>query len=347
MSWRDRVGQARGALASARGGHTAARTLAISDSRSLVRSLFLASLADVGLGPALSRPRSEQELIDLSGCSRPERLRAWLDVGLEVGELRERSGRFAVRGRRARAIADGDVLLTAHYRSMVEYQTGPYASLASLLRSAEDEGRTDLAEHAGTIAEVSLAAAPFIEPFLRAAIAARRPERALDVGCGTGVYSRVLLDADPLVVVEGIDLAADVVADTQARLVAAGYGNRVIVSVGDVRTWMSDSGQPFGVVTLCNNLYYFAAGERVDLFRRLRALLADGGELVVVSLTRPGSIASAHLHLMLSCQDTAAALPEQGEIERALIQAGYEIVESRMLVPTEPFVGVRARVLGS
>lgn len=243
-------------------------------------------------------------MIELTGCRRPERLRAWLAVGVEVGELRQHDGCWTVRGRRARAIAADDVLLTAHYRSMVEYQTGPYAHLGALLRSGNGEGRADLTNHASTIADVSLAAAPFIEPFLRSAFAARRPERVLDVGCGTGVYSRVLLDADPDVVVEGIDLASDVVADTRARLAAAGYGHRAIVSLGDVRTWSPDSGLLFDVVTLCNNLYYFAPDERVELFGRLKGLLADRGELIVVSLTQPGSIASAHLHLMLSCQNS-------------------------------------------
>ncbi len=322
----------------------AARAFAIIDSRSLIRSLFLASLADIGLGPELARPRPLRELIEVTSCTRPERLHAWLAVGVEVGELRERGGGWTVRGRRARAIAAGDVLLTAHYRSMVEYQTGPYAHLGPLLRSGNGEGRTDLAEHAATIAEVSLAAAPFMEPFLRSAIAARRPARVLDIGCGTGVYTRMVLDADPNVVVEGIDLAAHVVADTQARLVAAGYGARASVSVGDVRTWSSTTGLRFDVVTLCNNLYYFAPEERVGLFGRFHELLAEGGELVVASLTRPGSIASAHLHLMLCCQDTMAALPEHGDIERTLTNAGYQIIESRLLVPTEPFVGVRARV---
>ncbi len=345
MNLRDRPDQVRGLVASARRGHAAARALAIADSRSLVRSLFLASLADVGLGPELSRPRTEPELISLTACTRPDRLRAWLDVGVEVGELRERGGRWQVRGRRARAVAAGDALLTAHYRSMIEYQTGPYARLGALMRSGPGEGRTDLAEHADTIAEVSLAAAPFIEPFLRAVIAARRPRRALDVGCGTGIYSQVLLEADPDVIVEGIDLAADVVADTRDRLRVAGYSARAVVSVGDVRTWAPDSGERFGLVTLCNILYYFTPDERGALFRRLRDLVADGGELVVVSLTRPGSIASAHLHLMLCCQDSQAALPEPGEIERCLRGAGYEVLETKPLVPTEPFVGVRAQVI--
>ncbi len=217
-TWRDRPAQIRGAIASIRGGHGAARLLAIADSRAFVRSLFLASLADTGLGSELRTPTPFATLVGRTDCARPERLRAWLDVGTEVGELRERAGRWSVRGKRARAIADGDRLLVAHYRSMVEYQAGPYAEIAQLWRGAPDSGRTDLRDHAGTIADVSLAAAPFIVPFLHEVVANRHPGRALDVGCGTGVYTRALLEADPHIAVEAVDLAPDVVADTRRAL---------------------------------------------------------------------------------------------------------------------------------
>jgi SAM-dependent methyltransferase len=343
MTGRERISQLRGAIATTRGKHGAARLLAINDSRSLVRSLFLASMAETALGVELARPATLAQLCARTNCTRPDRLRAWLDVGVEVGELRARGDRWQAHGRRARAIAEADSLLTAHYRSMLEYQSGPYAHLAPLLQCGPGEGRLDLEEYAGTIAEVSLAAAPFIEPFLHEVVNNLHPARALDVGCGTGVYTRALLDADPAVAVVGIDLAADVVAETREQLRSDGYGERATVVAGDVRTWAPDSGNEFDLVALCNNIYYFPPGERLDLLVRLRKLLAPDGEIVVVSLTRPGSIASAHLHLMLCCQQGDAALPARGEIEATLVQAGYEIVASEMLVPTEPFVGVRAR----
>ena len=343
MSGRERISQLRGAIATTRGKHGAARLLAISDSRSLVRSLFLASMAETPLGVALVRPVTLDELCARTQCTRPDRLRAWLDVGVEAGELRMRSDRWQAHGRRARAIAEGDPIITAQYRSMLEYQSGPYAHLGALLRCKPGEGRLDLDDYAATIADVSLAAAPFIEPFLHEVVNLCHPVNALDVGCGTGVYTRALLDADPEIAVVGIDLATDVVDDTRSRFRSDGYGTRVTLAVGDVRTWEPEAGTQFDLITLCNNVYYLPPDERVDAFGRLRRMLSHDGELVVVSLTRPGSIASAHLHLLLSCQEGEAALPGRGEIERTLAEAGFDVVASEMLVPTEPFVGVRAR----
>ena len=147
--------QLQGLIDTMRMGRVPARTLAVADSRSLVRSMFLASAAQIDLLPYLRGGRSVLEIVDHTGCTRPDRLRAWLWVGSELGELWRRGEEYGVRGRRSRALADGDQLLTAHYRSMLEYQVGPYGSLDQLLRSDVGEGRSDLSRYADDIARVS------------------------------------------------------------------------------------------------------------------------------------------------------------------------------------------------
>jgi protein-L-isoaspartate O-methyltransferase len=339
MTWRDRARQARGFGRVATEGGLRARAFAVAESRSLVRTLFLSSLARTEpLACALRTPVTLDDLSAAVSASRSDRLRAWLDVGVAVGELRHRDETWVAKGTRAKAITRGDRLLCAHYRSMLEYQAGPYEELSGLLQGG---GRSDLSNSAQTIAEVSLAAAPFIGPYLADAVAAVRPTRALDVGCGTGVYMRVMLDADPALSVDGIDLAADVVAETQAQLARDGYSSRVTVTAADVRNW--SPAEPYDVVTLINNIYYFPAQERVALCLKLREMLTDGGSLVVVSFRRPGSIAATHLHFMLVSQHGEAALPERGDIERDVSAAGFTIVEVAEPVPTEPFIAVRAK----
>jgi SAM-dependent methyltransferase len=332
--------QLRGLIDTVRLGRVPARALAIADSRSLLRSLFLSSAARLDLLAYLRGGRAFAEVVDFTGSTRPARLRAWLGVGVELGELSLRRQRYDVRGPRARALADGDQLLLAHYRSMLEYQIGPYGELEPLLRS--DDGRDDLARYADDIARVSLAAAPFVASFVRQIVAGSRPRRVLDIGCGTGVYSTVVLGADSDVRVEGIDLAADVIESARADLEQAGYGSRVQLHVGDIRTWTSNAAPKFDLVMLLNNIYYFDPLSRVDLYRDLSRLLSEQGQLLVVSMVAPGSIAAAHLHFMLTCQNSTAALPEPAEIERDLAQAGYQITDSQALVPTEPFVGLLA-----
>jgi hypothetical protein len=94
---------------------------------------------------------------------------------------------------------------------------------------------------------------------------------------------------------------------------------------------------------LVNNIYYFDPVTRCALYRDLGSHLTEGGQLLIVSMLFPGSIASAHLHFMLTCQSVTSSLPAPGEIENDLRQSGFQILAKQTLVPTEPFIGVRAR----
>ena len=331
-----------GLLRTARAGHAPARALAVADSRALVRSLFLASAIRTGLLNVLADGATFAEIAQRVGCTRPERLQAWLQVGTELGEIAQRSGRYRLRGIRARAIAGGDLVLGAHYRSMLDYQAGCYADLAGLLVSVPSGGRADLDVYADDIARVSLAATPFIETYLTSVMAQTPPARVLDVGCGTGVYARIVADLSPDVLVDGIDLAPAVIDAARAEVRAAGLNGRIQLRAGDVRTWTPEAGVGYDLILLLNNIYYFPRGERAPLYRRLAGLLTRPGHLVVATLTAPGSVAAAHLNFMLACQAGAAALPRGGELEADLAEAGFAGIHAQPIVPAEPFLAVRA-----
>jgi len=130
-----------------------------------------------------------------------------------------------------------------------------------------------------------------------------------------------------------------VVDDARRRLRAAGWAARADVRQDDIRNL---SGR-YDLVLLANNVYYFPAAERVALFKDLGRLLDDGGELLVVTMTTPGSIAAAHLHLLLVCQEGAASLPSADQLTADLRTAGLRVESVERLVPTEPMVAVRAR----
>ena len=119
---------------------------------------------------------------------------------------------------------------------------------------------------------------------------------------------------------------------------------RSTVQSGDVAgVGGSASDDRYDLVTLINNIYYFTRDERVDLYRQMRGALTDGGELVVVTMVTPGSTASAHLHFMLVSQ-AGRRVAARGRRSRARpSRRRLRHIESTRLVPTEPFVGIRAR----
>jgi 4-hydroxy-2,2'-bipyrrole-5-carbaldehyde O-methyltransferase len=334
--------QIAGVFHTIRAGNATARALAITDSRAVVRSLFLSSAIRAGLIDDLNHGVTFAEIAAKTASVRRERLQAWLDIGSELGEITQRRGHYRIGGRRARAIAAGDVVLRAHYRSILDYQVGPYAELDALLRSEPGHGRTDLDQYADDIAQVSQAATPFIASYLAAVIGETQPGRILDVGCGTAIYSRIAAGTAPQVLIDGIDLAEAVIDAARLEVQLAGLGERIRLYAGDIRRWTPEPGIRYDLILLLNNIYYFPREERVPLYRQLGGMLSDRGRLVVTSLTAPGSVAAAHLNFMLTCQTGAAALPRPGELETDLSRAGLRSIRTQRLVPTEPFLAAIA-----
>jgi len=338
------AGDLRATVAAPRG---IGRILAIADSRALVRCLFLSSgvrsgwLARIG---SQEGGASLEQLAAAVGVARTDRLDAWLTVGCELGELRAVGDRFSLRGRRARAIAAGDSMLAAHYASVLDYQGGPYADLARLLGDGPGQGRGDLERYAGEIAQVSLAAVPFVAPVVRRVLAELRPARVLDAGCGSAVYSRMVLDTDAVVRVTGVDLSEEVVGRAEADFVAAGFGDRARLLCADIEAWCSGTAERFELIMLHNNIYYFPPVRRTALLRSLAEHIAPGGELLLTTMTRPGSVASAHLHLMLISQTGDAALPTRPGLLENLSEGGLRVTSVVSPVPLEPYVVVRAVV---
>jgi SAM-dependent methyltransferase len=319
------------------GGSLAARALAARDSHTFVRGLFLSAAARLGM-PEWLRGGGFRlaDAVASSGATDPELVRAWLRVGVELGELRERAGVYRAAGARLRAMAGGDALLVDHYRSFTEYQSGVYAQLPRLLTGAT---RDDLTDFAGTIAAVSRAAEHFVSTFVAEDLAGLRPASLLDVGCGSGVYLRETLRRFPSATGVGIDLSADVVAAARDNLAAWGLSARATVRQADVRSF--DGG--FDLVTFFNCIYYFPGVQRAETLARARELLRPGGHVVVVTMVAPGSVAAAHLDLMLRVQRSPADLPSRPELLAQIRAAGFEVRTCRRVVPTEPYWGIVAR----
>src|SRR5437868_4956814 len=86
--------------------HLIAQGMVLRDLQSFVRVDFLYAAALSGLLVALKRPASMDELIRELGVRRVDLLEALLAVGVALGELSFRQGRYGLRGLRSKAFAD-------------------------------------------------------------------------------------------------------------------------------------------------------------------------------------------------------------------------------------------------
>jgi 4-hydroxy-2,2'-bipyrrole-5-carbaldehyde O-methyltransferase len=320
-----------------------ATTGILSDSRALSRIRFLRAAERVGLIQKLRTPSTAEELARALNITDVGLLQGLLDVGVAVGELRSKGGRYSMKGSRVRALGseEGDAL-RAFTGELADYRGDVYRDLPSQLFGKE-RGRY-LKEYDELIARASRLLEPFIARFVREVVTERAPRTLLEIGCGTGIYVRHAAEACPQLSAVAIDISERVSALAGANFTAWGLANRCTALHADIR--QPDAARldgPFDVVTLHNNVYYFSESERASLFADLRMRLARGGRLVVTSVFAGKALAAAEFDLVLRSTAGCWPLPERTELLDELKRAGFSAIEFHRLA-APPLYGVVADV---
>jgi SAM-dependent methyltransferase len=109
------------------------------------------------------------------------------------------------------------------------------------------------------------------------ALPAKPPARVADVACGTAWSSIAIARAYPDVTVDALDVDAASIERARANVAAAGLGDRVRPAVCDA----SESELPgrYDLITIFEALHDM--NHPVEVLRRLRSSLAEGGSLVI------------------------------------------------------------------
>jgi tRNA (cmo5U34)-methyltransferase len=113
-----------------------------------------------------------------------------------------------------------------------------------------------------------------------AATAGRPVRRFLDLGTGTGVTARVVLDEHPDAAVAGVD-------ESDAMLAVAG---RVLPASADLRTARLEDPLPegpFDLVVSALAVHHLDGAGKADLFRRVAGVLSPGGRFVLGDVVVP------------------------------------------------------------
>jgi SAM-dependent methyltransferase len=112
-----------------------------------------------------------------------------------------------------------------------------------------------------------------------------RAPRVLDVGCGTGLLLRQLLEQEPGLEASGVDASAAMLDEARSALRAwpRVQLTRAVVGPGET-AGLPFAPSTFDLVTCTNTLHYFHAP--VDTLAGLSQLLAPGGHLVLEDYAR-------------------------------------------------------------
>jgi SAM-dependent methyltransferase len=306
----------------------------------LLRLHFLCAASQAGILGALQPGGSVEEIAEKLGIGRVELLDAMLRLGVSLRELSRRGSRYQLRGPCSRALAaESADPLAAIVEEFVTYGNSVYRHFSGRLR--DDPLGDYLESTAALVARSSRTVEPWLAGFLRDQVRERRPQRMLDVGCGSGVYMLRASELDPGLTGTGIDMRSAVVEQARANLARWGIDDRFRVRLADVRSLPADAELAADLIIFFNASYYFAPADRVELFRRLRSL-APTGALVLANLTRGESVFASHFDLMLRSTLGSSPLPDADDLVDQLKRAGFGKVTVRKLLPTEPLYGIVA-----
>lgn len=292
--------------------------------------------------PALRKPATVDELVANLGIAEVDLLNGLLDVGVAIGELRCRKGRYFLKGNRIRALASQDAEgLRGFTAELAGYRGDVYRDLPARLQSGERGPYLD--EYDEVVAQGSRLVEPFIARFVRRVVQERSTHTMLEIGCGTGIYVRHAAEACPRLSAVGIDMSERVVALASANIRAWGLADRCTALHADIReSNFAELAGPFDLITLHNNIYYFSPAEWPRLLVDLRRRLAPAGRLILTSIFAGNSLSAAELDLVLRATAGCWPLPGRAELADALTDAGYRAVAFHRLLPTDPLFGVVA-----
>jgi ubiquinone/menaquinone biosynthesis C-methylase UbiE len=172
-----------------------------------------------------------------------------------------------------------------------------------------------------------------------------RPERVLDVGCGSGVWGLAVAERHPGAHVTGLDLPA-VLEQFEARATALGLTERTASIASDMHTAELAPGA-YDLAIIANVLRLETPERAASVIERIARAVAPGGAVLVVDAlpsSTPDAVRTCALyalHLGLRTRSGQVHRPEQ--ISSWLVRAGLPHVTSIELPTTAPVGALLAR----
>jgi len=261
-------------------------------------------------------------------------LRAWLELGLRLRELRLDGDRYELRGYLARRLVrpENDAIAAI----LEEVATLHHMLVLETPRRLACRQRFALADQDGVLVARS---SPLVRPFVHEAVdevvARRGAFRLLEVGAGSGTYIRHAAERNPDLTALGLELQPEVAEFANANLGEWGIAARAHVEKGDVREREPEA--VFDLVTFHNNVYYFPVDERVALLRHALAFLKPGGKLLLTTACSGGGLMSVGLDIWSAGTERCGRLPAPEELLAQIREAGFVGARARRLVPGQSY----------
>lgn len=301
--------------------------------REFNRAVFISAALSEGIYDVLAEgPRSCEDILKLLGSDGDSSgLKAWLDLGVSIGELKKDTSGYRIKGFLSRELTKrSNDAFRAYLQTRVEVF---YRYVLMAPAFARESRRFELDESSGELfARSSKTVEPVIVDLVDRYIPSRGPCRLLEVGCGSGIYIARACERNPELNAIGLEVLQDVAELAKNNLQKLHLGDRVSIQVTDVRDYEAKG--EFDIVTLHNLIYYFPENERRDLIRCLSGFLKPGGTLILTSLCQGPGHAVRLMNLWASMSQGCGPLPRADELRSQLKNEDFDQVTCEKPVPS-------------
>ena len=282
---------------------------------------------------------SLEYLCEKMSVSNREGLRAWLELGVSLGELKRTANEYQIRGKISRALLNPvNDAFKALLEEVVSYHYVYVMDTPTMLRKHEwfpfDQMPGELVARSSRVSE------PFISEAVDAVVPRPGDFQLLEVGCGSGIYIQRACTRNPELRAVGLELQEKVAAVARSNIQVWGLENRATIEHADVRNYATN--QKFDLVTLHQNIYYFPVQERENLLRHLKEYLKLRGQILLTSACLGGGPGIQGLNIQVSTTEGLSPLPDPDQLCQQLDAAGFVDVNAWRLIPFESVWAFRA-----
>ncbi len=230
--------------------------------KSQARMIVYHALIETGMGSALRTWRTPGELSRAFGLEETVLLAGLLDMGVSLGDLARRGGRYRLRGPMAGVLEKGNPIAD-YIREQAQYHADVAMRIGTYLQGGE---KGDYLSRLGDIiAGSSRLSEPFIRAFIHHVLAGSGPHNILEIGCGAGAYLKYYLQANPANRGVGVERDEKAVRVAREQVKADGIDGRFGVEHADILLHDSLPQASFDLATSYSNVYYFSRDDRMRL----------------------------------------------------------------------------------
>jgi 4-hydroxy-2,2'-bipyrrole-5-carbaldehyde O-methyltransferase len=296
------------------------------------RAGFISTAISEGIYDVLSNDPANLEDIqrNIGAGIDKEGLKAWLDLGVAIGELDKNNGGYSIKSAFSKKLLKpANDTWRAFFQARVEIFYNYIIKTPAFLKQNK---KFDFSDSYGELfARSSRTVEPILIDVVDKIIPSNGDCRLLEVGCGSGIYIKRACDRNPNLIVTGLELQKTVADFARENTTIWQIEDRVTIKHIDVQQYQTD--EKFNIITFFNLIYYFPENERTNLLRNLGSLLETGGQLILTTLCPANDPSIQLMNLWSSMTDGCGPLPNPDSVCDQLNDAGFDEVQFEKLIP--------------